>query len=171
MDNIRLIPTPLFIEFEEDKAIFKEEYDKLGAEIDDPVGQYIKMAKARGETKETDKVLLELIVALHRKIDDLTNFIKNEKKELIFLNKKTKITDIGFEHFKIKEPLLKTNQKYYGRLKIPFFPQREVPIYFIGVNKYIAEILIMHDRDIKDYNAFITARERAIIREKKGLKN
>ena len=79
---MRFIPAPLKIEFEEDKIEFKEEYDKLGAEIDDPVGQYIKMAKARGETKETDKVLLELIVALHRKIDDLTNIIKNEKKAL-----------------------------------------------------------------------------------------
>jgi hypothetical protein len=28
----------------------------------------------------------------------------------------------------------------------------------------------MHDRDKKDYNAFVASRERAIIREKKGLK-
>ena len=62
------------------------------------------------------------------------------------------------------------NKKYYGRLEIAFFPQREVPIYFMAVDKQIAEILIMHDRDIKDYNAFITARERAIIREKRGLR-
>ena len=167
---MRFIPAPLKIEFEEDKIEFKEEYDKLGAEIDDPVGQYIKMAKARGETKETDKVLLELIVALHRKIDDLTNIIKNEKKELINLKYLTKITEIGYEYFKLKEPLLNKNQKYYGRIDIPFFPKREVPIYFIAVDKQIGEILIMHDRDIKDYNAFVAARERAIIREKKGIK-
>ena len=167
---MRFIPAPLKIEFEEDKREFKEEYDKLGAEIDDPVGQYIKMAKARGETKETDKVLLELIVALHRKIDDLTNIIKNEKKELINLKYLAKITEIGYEYFKLKEPLLNKNQKYYGRVDIPFFPKREVPIYFIAVDKQIGEILIMHDRDIKDYNAFVAARERAIIREKKGIK-
>jgi hypothetical protein len=167
---MRFIPAPLKIEFEEDKREFKEEYDKLGAEIDDPVGQYIKMAKARGETKESDKVLLELLVALHRKIDDLTNIIKNEKKELINLKYLTKITEIGYEYFKLKEPLLNKNQKYYGRIDIPFFPKREVPIYFIAVDKQIGEILIMHDRDIKDYNAFVAARERAIIREKKGIK-
>ena len=167
---MRFIPAPLKIEFEEDKIEFKEEYDKLGAEIDDPVGQYIKMAKARGETKESDKVLLELVIALHRKIDDLTNIIKNEKKELINLKYLTKITEIGYEYFKLKEPLLNKNQKYYGRIDIPFFPKREVPIYFIAVDKQIGEILIMHDRDIKDYNAFVAARERAIIREKKGIK-
>ena len=167
---MRFIPAPLKIEFEEEKREFKEEYDKLGAEIDDPVGQYIKIAKARGETKESDKVLLELVIALHRKIDDLTNLIKNEKKELMNLKYLAKITEIGYEYIKLKEPLLNKNQNYYGRLEIPFFPQREVPIYFIAIDKYIGEILIMHDRDIKDYNAFVAARERAIIREKKGIK-
>ena len=62
------------------------------------------------------------------------------------------------------------NQKYYARLDIPFFPQRDVPLYFVAIDEYVAEIVVMHDRDIKDYNAFIAARERAIIREKKGLK-
>ena len=170
MGNIRLIPAPLSIEYEEEKPEFKEEYDKLGAEIDDPVGQYLKLAKARGETSESDKVLLELVVALHRKVDELTNLIKNEKKDLIPLKYISKITDIGYEYFKLKDNVLIPNQKYYGRLNISFFPEREVPLYFIAVDTQIAEILIMHDRDIKDYNAFVAARERAIIREKKGLK-
>ena len=168
--NIRLIPAPLFIEFEEDKKEFKEEYDKLGAEIDDPVGQYIKMAKARGETRDTDKVVMELVIALHRKVDEVLSLLKQEEKELIELKYTAKITHIGYEYFKIKEKLFIPNQKYYARLEIPFFPQREVPIYFISLDEQIAEIIIMHDRDIKDYNAFVAARERAIIREKKGIK-
>jgi hypothetical protein len=168
--NIRLIPTPLNIEFEENKEIFKTEYDKLGAEINDPVGQYIKLAKARGETSESDKVLLELVVALHRKIDELTNLIKNETKELISLKYNEKISDIGYEYIKFTNSVLTPNQKYYGRLDISFFPQREVPIYFTAINDKIAEIILMHDRDKKDYNAFVASRERAIIREKKGLK-
>jgi len=167
---MRLIPAPLSIEFEEDKEEFKSEYDKLGAEIDDPIGQYIKMAKARGETSDTDKVLLELVIALHRKVDELTKLIKQETKELISLKYNEKITDVGYEYFKFKNPVLTKNQKYYGRLNISFFPEREVPIYFIAVDERVAEIILMHDRDIKDYNAFVAARERAIIREKKGLK-
>jgi hypothetical protein len=168
--NIRLIPAPLFIEFEEDNEKFKEEYDKLGAEIDDPVGQYLKMAKARGETKDSDKVAIELLTALHRKVDEVLSLLKNEEKELIELKYTAKITHIGYEYFKIKEKLFKPNQKYYARVDIPFFPQREVPMYFIAVDEQVAEILMMHDRDVKDYNAFVAARERAIIREKKGIK-
>ena len=168
--DIRLIPAPLFIEFEEDNEKFKEEYAKLGAEIDDPVGQYLKMAKARGETKDSDKVAVELLIALHRKVDEILSLLKNEEKELIELKYTAKITHIGYEHFKLKEKMLIPNKKYYARMDIPFFPQREVPIYFIAVDEQIAEILIMHDRDIKDYNAFMAARERAIIREQKGIK-
>jgi len=168
--NIRLIPAPLFIEFEEDNEKFKEEYARLGAEIDDPVGQYLKMAKARGETKDSDKVAIELLTALHRKVDEVLSLLKNETKDLIELKYTAKITHIGYEYFKIKEKMFKPNQKYYARLDIPFFPQREVPLYFIAVDEQTAEILIMHDRDIKDYNAFIAARERAIIREQKGIK-
>jgi len=168
--SIRLIPTPLHINFEEDKEEFKKEFDKLGAEIDDPIGQYIKLAKARGETKDTDKVLLELIIALHRKVDELTNLIQHKEKTLIPLKYSEEITHIGYEHFKLKNPILQPNQKYYGRLDIQFFPERDVPLYFIAVDKQIAEIIIMHDRDIKDYNAFVAARERALIREQKGLK-
>jgi len=168
--DIRLIPTPLFIEFEEEKKEFKEEYDKLGSEIDDPVGQYLKMAKARGETKDSDKVAIELLSALHRKVDEILSLLKDDKQELMELKYTAKIIEIGYEHFKIKEKMFIPNQKYYARIDVPFFPQREVPIYFIAINEQIAEILTMHDRDIKDYNAFIAARERAIIREKKGLK-
>lgn len=168
--NIRLISAPLTIQFEEDKESFKEEYDKLGAEIDDPIGQYIKLAKARGETSESDKVLLELVVALHRKVDELTSLIKNETKELISLKYNAKISEIGYEYIKFQNSVLVQNQKYYGRLDISFFPQREVPIYFIAIDNQIAEIILMHDRDIKDYNAFVAARERALIREKRGLK-
>jgi len=168
--DIRLIPTPLFIEFEEEKKEFKEEYDKLGSEIDDPVGQYLKMAKARGETKDSDKVAIELLSALHRKVDEILSLLKDDKQELMELKYTAKIIEIGYEHFKIKEKMFIPNQKYYARIDVPFFPQREVPIYFIAINEQIAEILTMHDRDIKDYNAFITARERALIREQKGIK-
>jgi len=168
--NIRLIPTPLFIEFEDDKIEFKEEYDKLGAEIEDPVGQYLKMAKARGETKDSDKITVELLTALHRKVDEILSLLNNETKELLELKYTAKITDIGYEYFKIKEKLLVPNQKYYSRIDIPFFPKREVPIYFIAIDEQIAEIIMIHDRDLNDYNAFVASRERAIIREQKGIK-
>ena len=166
---MRLIKAYINFEFDEYNDEFQKEFDTLGAESDDPIGQYIKLAKARGETRDTDPVLLELLIALHRKIDELTAFIKNETKELLPLKHKSEIEAVGFEYFAIKEPLFE-NKKYYGRMDLPVFPQRKVPVIFEGMDKKTAKILYMHERDIKDYNAFITARERAIIREMKGRK-
>jgi len=164
----RLIPAFIEFEFDEYNEILKEEYDKLGSESEDPIGQYIKLAKARGFTKETDPVLLELLIALHRKIDELTDIIKNNKKELLKLNNKTEIEKIGFDYFKIKQPLFQKGKKYYGRMDLPVFPPRVVPVIFEAEAEDLAKILIMHEQDMKDYNAFIMARERAIIREMKA---
>ncbi|HIQ50869.1 MAG TPA: hypothetical protein EYH54_02765 [Nautiliaceae bacterium] len=164
----RLIPAILKIEFSEYNEKLKEEFDTLGSETEDPIGQFIKLAKARGETKETDPVLLELLIALHRKVDELSAFVKNEKKELLPLDKKSEIVKIGFDHFEIRDSVLEKNKKYYGRIDLPVFPPREVGVIFKGENEKLAKILLMHERDIKDYNAFLMARERAIIREMKA---
>ena len=166
---MRLITAYVNFEFDEYNDDFQKEFDTLGAESDDPIGQYIKLAKARGETRDTDPVLLELLIALHRKVDELTAYVKNEKKEFLPLKYKSEIVKIGFEGFEIKESLFQ-NKKYYGRMDLPVFPERKVPVIFEGIDEKTAKILHMHDRDIKDYNAFITARERAIIREMKGKK-
>jgi hypothetical protein len=164
----RLIPAFIEFEFSEYSETLKEEFDKLGSESDDPIGQYVKLAKARGETKETDPVLLELMIALHRKIDELSAYVKNEHKELAELDFKTEIINIGFEYFETKDALLKKGVKYYGRMSLPVFPKRDVGVVFEGESEKLAKILLMHERDEKDYNAFIMARERAIIREMKG---
>jgi hypothetical protein len=168
MEKIRLIPAIVEFEFDEYNKNAQKEFDTLGSETDDPIGQYIKLAKARGETKDTDPVLLELLIALHRKVDELTAIIKNEEKEYIPLKYKTNIIEIGFDYFKIEDELLEENKKYYGRMYLPVFPPRVVPVIFKGVSKNIGKIEFMHERDEKDYNAYIMARERAIIRQMKA---
>ncbi|WP_035908111.1 hypothetical protein [Lebetimonas sp. JS032] len=167
-DKIRLIPVIVEFEFDEYNNELQKEFDMLGSESDDPIGQYVKLAKARGETKETDPVLLELLIALHRKVDELSAIVKNEEKNFIKLKNKTKITEIGFGYFKIKNNLFEKNKKYYGRMKLPVFPPRIVPVIFKGADKNIAKIEFMHERDEKDYNAYIMARERAMIRQMKA---
>ncbi len=165
---MRFVNAFVKIEFDFYKKEYQKEFDKLGSESTDPIGQYIKLAKARGDTRDIDPVLLELLIALHRKIDDLSAYIKNEKQELLKLKFKSETLGVGFEYFKIKDNILKCNEKYYGRFMLPVFPQRLVPVIFEGESENIAKIVQMHEKDEKDYNAFIMARERAIIREMRG---
>ncbi|QKF92930.1 hypothetical protein [Campylobacter sp. CCUG 57310] len=168
---MRLYPANLDIVFEEildRKDEFAIEFDKLSGSEDDPLGQWLKRAKARGETKESDQVLLTLITELHRKFDELNAYLKNEKISKLELNESSVIEGIGFENFSIKEAKFKPNNNYYARISMPIFPKRDVAIYFEAVDEKTAKITKMHESDESDYNGYVTARERVMIRELKG---
>jgi hypothetical protein len=171
--NVRLVPAPISLEFSENsinKEIFSREYNQLSETDDDPVSQWLKLAKAKGETSESDPILLNLIVELHRKIDSLEMFLKDEKPIRVSLINQAEIKSIGFDHFKINDDILEVGQIYYGRIAMPVHPKRDVAIYFKALEPSLAKITMMHDRDEKEWAAYMTARERVLIREIKKAK-
>lgn len=172
--SIRLVPAPISVVFSpaaEDEEAFLREYHKLSQTDDDPIAQWLKLAKARGETAQSDPVLLNLMVELHRKIDDLEKLIKNEEPVRIELAQSADIESIGFQHFKLTSDLLAAGTEYYGRIDMPVYPKRDVGVYFRALDSNIAEITKMHERDEKEWNTYLTARERVLIREMKEGKN
>jgi hypothetical protein len=173
MSMPRLVPAPISIQFSEaslDREAFEREYQKLSESDDDPISQWLKLAKARGETAESDPVLLNLMVELHRKIDALEMLIKDEKPKRVSLTCEAEIKAIGFEHFELKEPLLEEGREYYGRVEMPVHPKRDIGIFFKALSPTLAEILKMHERDEKEWAAYMTARERVLIREAREKK-
>ena len=172
MSGIRYVNAPLKMIFEEEKhkEEFKREFDSLSGIDDDSIGEWLRLAKARGETSDSDQVLLTLVLELHRKIDDLNAHIRGEAKPLLNLASKVDIEAIGYEHFKLKEEVLQVDARYYGRLDMPFFPKREVPVFFRAISKNEAKIELLHERDEKDWNAYVVARERIMIREMRAKK-
>jgi hypothetical protein len=171
--SIRLVPAPISLEFSEksiDEKSFSREYNQLSETDDDPISQWLKLAKARGETSDSDPVLLNLIVELHRKIDNLEMLLKDEKPKRVSLINKAEIKSIGFEHFKINDDMLEVGQIYYGRIAMPVHPKRDVAIYFKAQEPSLAKIIMMHDRDEKEWASYMTARERVLIRETKKAK-
>ncbi len=170
---MRYINAPLKLEFDIDKNSeeFKREYDSLSSTDDDSIGEWLRLAKARGNTDESDQVLLTLIVELHRKIDEMNAFIRGEKQTLLELTCRADIEGINYEHIKLKDGVFEDSKKYYGRIEMPFFPKRQVPIYFRAISKTEAKILLLHERDETDWNAYVVARERVMIREMKAKKD
>ncbi len=169
--SIRLIPAPITITFEaagKNEAEFEREYHQLAGADEDPIGQWVKLAKARGETAESDPLLLNLLVELHRKIDNVERLIKNEEPERIALGNNARIESIGFNHFNLEAAVLKAGEEYYGRIEMPVYPQRDIGVYFVAESETLAKILKMHERDEKEWAAYLTARERIMIREMKG---
>lgn len=169
----RLVQAPISIVFSPSDAnaeMFEREYHQLSESEDNAINQWLKLAKARGETSETDPVLLNLLVELHNKIDALELYIKNEEPQRISLRTQAHIDAIGFEHFNLSEPLLEVSQEYYGRVEMPVHPKRDIGIYFTAQSPTLAKITRMHDRDEKEWGAYMTARERVLIREAREKK-
>lgn len=170
MSSIRLVPAPLGICYsiaEENIESFEREYHLLSESDDDPIGQWLKIAKAKGETKESDPVLLNLLVELHRKVDQLTQLVKNETPKRVELSNSAEIESIGFENFRLKEAEFMSGKRYYGRIEMPIFPKRDVPIWFVALDERVARIERLHERDEKEWNSYVVARERVMIREMK----
>lgn len=166
----RLVQAPLDIFFEEieDEEVYLREFEKLTQAEEDPVGQWLKLAKARGETGDSDTVLLTLVAELHRKIDDLNAYVRNEIPKRLELAKKALVDSIGFEHINLQEEILEPQKRYYARILMPIFPKREIALFLEAKSTTLVEITRMHESDSKDWDAYIMARERIMIRQKKA---
>ncbi len=169
--SVRLVKAPISLVFSEvdvNEELYLREYSQLSESDEDPISQWLKLAKGRGETSDTDPVLLNLVVELHRKIDSLEMLIKNEVPKRLSLINEVEIESIGFEHFKLSKNILENDKIYYGRVEMPVHPKRDIPIFFKAIDGSLAEITKIHDRDEKEWGSYLTARERVLIREAKA---
>ncbi len=169
--DVRFVATSLTIHLElmdglSDES-FKKEYRVLSDFEEDAVGQWLKLAKARGETTESDDVLMRLMVELHKKVDILTAMIKKEERQLLKLEIDSKINGVGFDHISLENEIFETDREYYCRIQMPVFPKREMPMFLRALDNNKAQIILMHETDQRDWNAYVTARERIMIRESK----
>lgn len=167
----RIISAPLQAEFSSarlNEKEFRREYDRMAEADEDPIGQWVKLAKARGETRDSDSVLLHLMVELHRKVDNLHKTIKQEETTYLELEYQVSLEGIGHGIFELEKEGFELGEHYYGRINLPVFPQRLVPLYFHAIDEKRAVVDLMHDRDIKDWDSYIAAKDRALAREQKG---
>ncbi len=166
----RLVQAPISIVFSQadiNKEVFEREYHQLSESDDNAINQWLKLAKAKGDTADTDPVLLNLVVELHNKLDALEMFLKNEEPVRISLTVEAHIDSIGFEYFNLSDELLDIDAEYYGRIEMPVHPKRDVGVFFVAQSKTLAKITRIHDRDEKEWGSYMTARERVLIREAK----
>ena len=171
MLDIRFVKAPLVIRFEkigQNRDFFEKEFNSLSEFEEDAVGQWLKLAKAKGETENSDPVLLTLIVELHKKVDQLSALIKDETREFISLSGYGLIDSIGFENILLESDLFEEGEEYYCRIEMPVFPKREMPIFMKAVSSLVGKIQLIHDKDLKDWSSYVASRERIMIRELKA---
>ncbi len=171
---LNYIPAPLELEFEEFKNQdeFQREFDKASQIDEDPIGHWIRIAKARGETDEKNTVLITLLAELHKKVDNLTQMLSGEIKQRAKLAHFENIESINYEGFKLARAGLAPGVKYYARLVMPTFPKRDIPLFFTAISSDEGKITLMQEKDTKDWDLYVAARERVMIRNlKEGTHN
>jgi len=162
----RLVKAPISIVYDvADNDLYEREYHTLSEADDDAIGQWLKLAKAKGETSYSDLIALTLLVVLLRKVDNFERLIKNAMPSRIGLSSSGEIESIGFGYFKLENEDLEASKRYYGRITMPTYPQREIGVFFIAVDASLAKLEKIHERDEKEWGAYFTARERVLIRE------
>lgn len=166
----RLVQAPLEMRYEAivDEAHYLREFEKLSQSEEDPVGQWLKLAKARGETSESDGVLMTLLVELHRKVDALSAYVRNEIPERLELANFGRIDAIGFEYIQLEKEGFEPEMRYYARVAMPVFPKRDIPLFLEAKTTTLAQIQRIHESDRKDWDAYMMARERIMIRQQKA---
>lgn len=165
---MRLIPAQLRLEFERDGSRdekFLREFSAITQNDEDPLGAWLKRAKARGDTKESDQVLLTLLIELHRKFDDLNERLSGISKERVKLTGRANIDAISFESIHIDSDEFDADDIYYARIVLPIFPKRTLAIYLKAIDSRTCTITQMHEDDQGDWNSYVTARERVMIRQ------
>lgn len=168
--NIHLVKVAINIAFSEVGSrmeTFLKDFHQLNESSDDPINQWLKTARAKGETQDTDPVLLNLLVELHKKIDAIEKFLKNEEPKKMSLMSEVEIESIGFEYLKLTKDVLEEGVEYYGRVAMPLYPKRDIPIFFVAIDKSLAKISKINERDEREWGVYLTTRERVLIREAK----
>ncbi len=171
MSEIRLIEAPLEIvfDFEQNNAEgYAREFSQLAESEQDAIGQWIRVAKAKGETSESDPLLLHLMAELYRKMDRLEKLLTDSGPRRLILEQTAKINRIGLEHFELDQPQMDVGKSYYGRLVLPSLSSKETGIFFEAVSPTLARMSRIRTQDADEWVAYMRARERAMIREMKG---
>ena len=172
MNNIRLVDVSLELVYDfldMNSEGFEKEFNSISEHDDDAIGQWLRSAKAKGDTSDSDPAVLHLIVELYRKMDRLENLILGTASKRLPLAMNGIIEKIGLEHLQLSQPLLETGKLYYGRVELPVLPRRETPFYFEALSPTLAKITRIHIKDTNEWAVYMTARERSMIRHLKGF--
>ena len=177
MEKSRLINTALKIHYDTAHSNAEEfaiEFNKLTQSDEDPIGEWLRLMRAKkGNFDNENTIVLELLVEIYRKIELLEHKIQGETKTYVPLSNEGLITTIGHSCFRIKDSTLQENTLYYGRVELPTFPTRILPIYFI-FNTNLALVEKIHARDENEWDSYVASKERALIRSirsSKGVNN
>ncbi|MDE7217750.1 MAG: hypothetical protein K2N54_08560 [Helicobacter sp.] len=172
----RTVQAPLNLEFalieaadSESTKAYEREYASLSNADADPLGEYMKYARAKADSREADDIVLKLLVTLHYKLDEIKNILTDNVRQFVKLESKENVEALGHSVIIMPKAVFQKGAQYYARIDLPVFPERLIPIFLEAIEPKVAKVKRIHERDERDWDSYITSRERSLIRELKGF--
>ena len=129
----------------------------------------MKYARAKADSREADDIVLKLLVTLHYKLDEIKNILTDNVRQFVKLESKENVEALGHSVIIMPKAVFQKGAQYYARIDLPVFPERLIPIFLEAIEPKVAKVKRIHERDERDWDSYITSRERSLIRELKGF--
>ncbi|ANV98674.1 hypothetical protein BBW65_07635 [Helicobacter enhydrae] len=142
-----------------------EEYIQLNRVQESGIERWLKHAK--GRDYDGDELMLDLLVEMFKKIEKLEKMLAQTQDNLLTLHQQITTSHIGHGVLCFQESVLKKGGIYYGRLFLPFFPEKIMPCYLQAHSAQIAKIIKMGDSNTRQYDTYVVECERIGIRARR----
>lgn len=165
MKFVRVSANICYEELSNRKDEFDREFESFSGVDSNPIDEFILKTKAK-EGYDTDPLLLALLADLHKKIDDLTRYVKNEQKTLLELSQSCALDFAWYDVIRLEG--LKVGETYYARMKAPLFRPRDIPFFFEAIDEETGKIISMWPADKADFDGYLASKEREEIARERG---
>lgn len=169
----RIAPCELEVLFEkidsENKSKYEKEFTSLAQQRQSAINQWLMRTKSRNRLQETDEVLLEILVELYQKVENLERMLHNKAREYIKLDSEGVASFVGHNVLCMSKDCFKEQEYYYMRLFLPVFPQRYIGIFAKALHPRVVSIENLHHNDMSDFDSFVADMERLMILDSKSL--
>ncbi|MDE7173701.1 MAG: hypothetical protein K2N70_05075, partial [Helicobacter sp.] len=159
----RTVQAPLNLEFalieaadSESTKAYEREYASLSNADADPLGEYMKYARAKADSREADDIVLKLLVTLHYKLDEIKNILTDNVRQFVKLESKENVEALGHSVIIMPKAVFQKGAQYYARIDLPVFPERLIPIFLEAIEPKVAKVKRIHERDERDWDSYIT---------------
>lgn len=146
---------------------YLQEYIALNQIEESGIEKWLKLSK--GREYDGDEVMLELLVEVYKKLERLEQKLSIKENPYIPLSLSLKTHSIGHGVFCFEDDLLQEGKIYYGRIDLPIFPSKMIPLFFTMLTPCVGKIVKIGHSHNQNYDAYVVECERMEIRSRREV--
>ncbi|STP09550.1 hypothetical protein [Helicobacter cinaedi] len=157
-----------FAKAKENLEAYRKEFVALSQHRYGSITQWLNKNKSKNRLEDTDEVLLELLVELYQKVENIEQFLLNKSFAYVPLSGEGIANFVGHSVLCMPENVFEKGQEYYLRIFLNAFPKRYVGIFAKAIDERIVVFTQIHQSDVVDFDSFVAQMERLMILDSKS---